>query len=288
MLHFNKKAFKTLTFTFILSIIPALASAAAPVYIPAPGPLTLGDSYAPIFPGGPLVIKRGLIMQTIDEDESLIDKAILHVFTKTPVHAQLPLYQDIIESLKTSLNNARSIAVLEVFERAIMKRVHYEHYIYYTEGKWTNMFFTGIQKPSFDWLTLSTSADISQLMHELKQLAQIAKRHSLALSLRLNNKADSYLYWKTRTLKTLGALITAGGLYYYRDNIRDNLKNALSQFYGLTNSAYSTGSNWANTAYTAGASLGNYTSSLAGSAYSTGANWTNYLGSYVPSYSAKQ
>ncbi len=294
MLHFNKKAFKALTFAFILSIIPSIASAAVSTYTPAPGPLTLGDSYAPMFPGGPTGIQRGLIMKAlINDPEFRNDQAALYLFTKTNWNGQLPRYQDIVESLKTSLNNLDSIAVLEAFEKIIMKIVHYEHYMYYTEGKWTNMFFAGIQKPSLSWLTLSTSADISQLMQELKQLATIAKRHSLAFSFRLHNKANSYLYWKTRMLKTLATLGAAGGAYYYRDDLKNALNSAVTTGTDLANAAastatnainatsdfgrsiYSTGANWADSAYSAGAGLANSTSDLARSAYATGADWTN-------------
>ena len=208
-------------------------------------------------------------MKALNEPEFASDQMVLRNFTQAPTNAQLPRYQDIIESLKTSINQANSIAILEAFEKIIMKLVHYEHYMYYSEGKWSNIFFTGIQKPSLSWLTLSTSADISQLMHELKQLAQIARRHSLSLSLRLNNKADSYLYWKTRMLKALAAAAAAGGAYYYREN----LQNAFNSASDYANAAYATGANAINSAYVTGADLANAASDLAGSAYSTSADF---------------
>lgn len=318
MLH-TKKVTTLVTLSLLLSSVwctTATTAATQRTYVPAQGPLTLGDSWSPAFPGGHMTLQRGLIMKAIiNEPEFFTQRAIISYYTNTnPQH--FPTYQDIVESLKTSINNDASIQVIKAFEKVIMKLVHYENYIYYTEGRWTNMFFAGIQKPSMSWLTLSTSADITQLMEELKQLAQIAKRHSLSLSFRLKNKADSYLYWKTRMLKAIAAVALAGGAYYYRDNLRNAAHSIYITSNDLAKSAYSTGANLitagANLAgstyntgvdlasslyntsanlvgsvYNTGANVVNSTAAIGSSVYSTGADWTRYLGSYIPSYSSK-
>jgi hypothetical protein len=288
MLRYNKKAFKAFVFSLILSTFSSIVPAIGPVYQIAPGPLAIGDVYAFNPVSGQVVVTRGQIMHTLLTNPSL-SRELRQVCAYAGVNnpANLPPYQLIVESLKNSTDNRVAVEVIEAFEETIMKIVHYENYILlFTEGKWSNMWLAGIRKTWFspsDWINLSTwlpyyvSADVSQLMAEIKQLAQIASRHSLALSFRLNNKADSYLYWKARTLKTLAALGAVGAIAYNRENIAKgfdyagdlarsgysagaNLVGTASQAAAdLGNTAYNAGAYLGNTAYDAGAYLGNTT-----------------------------
>jgi len=294
----NKVFLNVLLITLTLSSIayaPEMGTQTEmPGYQPARGPLMLGDEYVLNLQNqrGPLKIQRGIIMDTILKNPDLSrERLYLYNFTNTPANAELPLYQEIVDALRTS-SDKNAIAVIESFETAIMKILHYEHYFFYSEGKWSNMFLTGLRRTWFspsDWVNISTwlpsytSPDIAQLMNEIKQLSQIAQRHSIALSLRLSNKADSYLYWKTRTLKTLAALGAITGAYYYRNDIKDLLNTGYDSVVSLPNNAsnfgsniYNAGSNFArasyNTGYNAAASLGNSALGVGSSAYNAGYN----------------
>ncbi|MBI2344523.1 hypothetical protein HYV10_00425 [Candidatus Dependentiae bacterium] len=247
-----------------------------PGYAPAWGPLQLEDEYVrnPLNPSGPLKIKRGAIMRVINEPAFLQRRLLLQSFTNTPQNTEIPRYQDIVQQVSTSTDATSSIAVLEVFEDVIMHLVHYNNYLASIEGKYMNIFFTGIKSswispsewanPS-SWASSNTSPEIDQLMRELQQLSKLASRHGLygkILATRMEEKANSYLYWKSRMLKTIATLGAIVGGIYYKDNIIKGLQNAGAYMEDLKNSAYSTGSNLVSSVAEYGKSIHNHSANL--------------------------
>ena len=165
-------------------------------------------------------IKHGLIMNTIITDpEFAQDLNKIYQYLNIPTTQQLPPYEEIVETLKISTNKAGAIDVIEAFEKAIMKQLHYNNYLFWIEGKIVNIFITGIKTNWFypsewinsaSWLSSCNQHDIKQLLAELEQLADIASKHSILTKVRLKTKIESYRNWKINTLKTIGAVSVTG------------------------------------------------------------------------------
>lgn len=196
-------------------------------YIAQNGPLVLGDQIQI----SPLTlarsIKRGIIMNTIITDPDFRnDLTNMYQFLNLSMAYLPPSYEEIVDMLQVSTNNSGSIAIIEAFEKAIMKYLHYNHYLCCVEGKNINIFFTGIKYNWFypsawadlsNWTSSCNSPEIAQLMNELEQLANIASKHSIATSIRLKAKINSYRSWKANTLKVMGVLGVIGLYAAYKN-----------------------------------------------------------------------
>jgi len=216
-------------------------------HIPQIGPLNLGDQVQVSQHTLTRHYTRGIIMNAITKNPDFAgDLTSIHQFLNIPLTQTLPSYEEIVDTLKISTNTVGSIAVIEAFEKAIMRHLHYNHYICCTEGKKTNIFVTGIKYNWFypsewinpeSWISSYNSPEIRQLMAELEQLANIATNHSIATSLRLKAKVESYRNWKANTLKTIAVLGTVGLSIAYRKNISDSVSYAKNGFVTFVTSA---------------------------------------------------
>jgi len=213
-------------------------------HVPQIGPLNLGDQVQINQHTLSRHYTRGIIMNAITKNPDFAgDLTTIHQFLNIPLTQTLPSYEEIVDSLSISTNTAGAVAVIESFEKAIMRHLHYNHYICCVEGKKANIFVTGIKYNWFypsewinpeSWMSSCNSNEIRQLMAELEQLANIAANHSIATSLRLKAKVESYRNWKANTLKTIAVLGTIGLSIAYRKNISDSAsyaKNELVTFF---------------------------------------------------------
>lgn len=193
-------------------------------YIPQNGPLTIGDQISKNRVDGNNNVARGVIMNTLLTNPDFIqDVNNIYQFLGIPRTVCLPSYEEIVDTVQLSIYNAGAITVIEAFEKAIMRYLHYNHYICYTEGKNINIFFTGVKYNWFypsewinstSWLSSCNSSEIRQLIDELEQLSNIASKHSFTTSQRLKLKINSYRSWKQNSLACMSVLGTIGaGLY---------------------------------------------------------------------------
>ncbi len=201
-------------------------------YIPQNGPLTLGDEFQTNQLTFARSTKRGLIMNTIiTNPEFTAELTTVHNFlniSRANTHG-LPSYEEIVDALQISTNNNGAIAVIEAFEKAIMRYLHYNHYICSIEGKNINIFFTGIKYNWFypsewinptSWLSSNNSAEIRQLIDELEQLSIIASKHSIITSKRLQIKINAYRSWKQNSIAFITILSTIGAGLYIKNKSR--------------------------------------------------------------------
>lgn len=228
-------------------------------YIPQNGPLTLNDQVQTNQLTFARSIKRGIIMDIIIRDPDFATELTsIHQFLNIPITKTLPSYEEIVDFLQISTNKSGVIATIEAFEKVIMRYLHYNHYTFFIEGKNINIFVAGIKNNWFHasewinskaWISSNTSSEITQLMNELEQLANIASKHSTATHTRLTKKIESYRNWKANTLKTIAILGTIGLSIVYRKNISDtcnaignkaiNTKNGLIALYISTQNGIS-------------------------------------------------
>ncbi len=194
-------------------------------YIAQNGPVELGDQVqVNQITSIRYVVRRGVIMNSIMTNPDFAEDLnnVLRFLNIGNIQ-NLPSYEEIVNNLKISTNSYGAVAVIEAFEKAIMRYLHYNHYIFSIEGKRINIFFTGIKYSWFypsewinpeSWLSGYTSFEIAQLMAELDQLANIAARHSLPTSWRIKAKINAYRNWKTNSLITAAVVGTiAAGVY---------------------------------------------------------------------------
>jgi hypothetical protein len=190
-------------------------------YVPQNGPLNLGDQTQAT---RSVNTARGVIMNTLLTNPDLAeDVSNIYQFLGTPRSVCLPTYEDIVDAIDMTTYNAGAIRVIEAFEKAIMRYLHYNLYLCYAEGKNINIFFTGIKYSWFypsawinpaSWSSSCDSVEAMQLINELEQLSNIASKHSTATANRLKLKISAYRNWKQNTLVFMGVLTTIkAGLY---------------------------------------------------------------------------
>ncbi|MBI2344524.1 hypothetical protein HYV10_00430 [Candidatus Dependentiae bacterium] len=201
-------------------------------YIPQNGSLQLGDKIQTNQITYNRLVKRGIIMNTIMTDPDFAGELTsIYQFLNIPSTQPLPPYEEIVDALQISTNSSNATMVIEALEKAIMRYLHYNHYLFCVEGKNINIFITGIQYNWFylsewlninSWISSYSSDEIRQLMAELEQLTNIASKHSWVTSARLKAKIISYRNWKANTLKAIGALsaLTLGIVYKQKIGIR--------------------------------------------------------------------
>lgn len=198
-------------------------------YFSQNGPLMLGDQMQVNQLTFARSVKRGIIMNAITTDPNFTTELTnLHQFLNIPLNQALPSYEEIVEILQISTNNSGTVAVIEAFEKAIMRYLHYNQYLCCTEGKTVNIFIAGIKYNWFypsewtnldNWTKSCNSQETRQLIAELDVLANIAQKHSIVTAKRLKTKVESYLNWKANMLKTITVLGTIGLTIAYRENI---------------------------------------------------------------------
>lgn len=191
-------------------------------YIPQNGPLTLGDQTT--INRHENHVPRGVIMNTLLTNPDFVqDINNIYQFLGIPRAVCLPSYEEIVDTVQLSIYSPGAITVIEAFEKAIMRYLHYNHYLCCVEGKNINIFFAGIKYnwlyPSewinpTSWLSSNNSAEIRQLIDELEQLSIIASKHSIITSKRLQVKINAYRSWKQNSVAFITILSTIGaGLY---------------------------------------------------------------------------
>jgi len=183
-------------------------------YIPAQGPLILGDSLNPTT----RTLNRGYIMDTLINNLTFGNELVnISNFLNLSIGAPITqTYQEIIQLVKQSTNTNASILVIEAFENIIMHKYNYDAYCFgnYTPGR--SIFFNGIR---YSWLNplsyinpkswlSDNNLTLDQLISELENLSQIAQSHSFTVSKRLALTAHSYRYWRQYLLYGLIAYLS--------------------------------------------------------------------------------
>lgn len=172
---------------------PTIVSQATgfPPYIPAKGPVQLGDTLNP----QARTITDGAIMAELFKEENREKLGLLCNFYNTRRAEELPSYQEIMTDLKNPrITSQEATKVIEMFELIIMGM--YDDKAYYCGGytPGMSMFTTGIRKNLFH---SENDKVLNQYLDELNELAAIAAVHNSLTAFRLRRTIDSYRNWKT-------------------------------------------------------------------------------------------
>lgn len=213
------------------------ASAAPILYLPAQGPLRLGDEVS--FNARNIVpINRGAIMHAIINDPKLIDaNAAIAAFDKNSP-PNFRSYQQILDNINQSTDYETSLKALCAIEDAIMHLYDYKVYALGSHKRGISIFFTGIK---WSWLlpntyfnsrnwTSDNDPELSQLIDELSQIATITQKHSPIASLRMKATIQSYKHWRRNlaisTLVYLSANLVNSG---WKDSSLNELTHGLTR-----------------------------------------------------------
>lgn len=199
-------------------------------YVPADGPLTLGDA------GTSLAVNRGAIMGSIVNATPQNANVVFYLaklriqtfYGMQSANNNFPTYQKLMNDISVTTKTQEAVNVVKSIEAILMHLYDYDTYLCGRYRPGQSIFVTGIRYNNifFD------DAKLKQLINELENLANVVSVHSATMSARLKMTVHSYRHWR-RNLALTCAVYLAG------DAIKHGVKDSIvNQFYqgGLSNS----------------------------------------------------
>lgn len=159
---------------------------------------------------------QNTIMQVIVSNPDFkAELATIQKFIATPsVPATYLSYNYILQKIDQSTNASEAIGAIEILEKAIMHKYHYDAYLIgcYTPG--VSIFFSGIKYSYLNPLAWFSAEDktATALLNELQYLSKIAEIHSMLLAKRLALTVESYRHWKRNMAIAIAVYFAADAL----------------------------------------------------------------------------
>lgn len=223
----------------ICAMLASSLGLSAGLYVPAAGPVQLGDVVA----GG---VVRGAIMKAVIDHNPINPNAHPTLAAANAAIAvfdgqgqNFRAYQTIVTNIGQSINTQDAINAVKAFESVIMHLYDYDMYLIGGYKPGVSMFFTGVR---WSWINplayvspksyfSDNDARAKQLIDELDKLAEAVKIHSGFEYARIKATVHSYRHWRRNMMLAVAAYLAADA---YKHGYNDSIVN---QFYqgGLEN-----------------------------------------------------